>query len=148
MFLTFFVSLRAWLCFFLSGFAGLTEKIHQSTDGRDERTAFLFIAYLIMFLFSAIGIIATKNRGKKTKSLKPVVINGGVSGIIMSFYSLINLTLAGNLDSMVYYPIANGGSLILTVFISIAVFKEKCSKKYIIGFLSGFLSVILLSLGG
>lgn len=138
----------AIICFFLSGFAGLAEKIHQSTDGRNERTMFLFIAYLIMFLISVVGIIITKKNSKKAESLKSVTVNGGISGIIIGFYALINLTLAGNLDSMIYYPVANGGALILTVLMSVAVFKEKCTKRYIGGFIIGFLSIMLLSLGG
>jgi len=133
------------ILFFLSGFAGVLEKIHQSTDGREEKSMFLFVAYLIMFLVSTIGYFM-KKKGAQYEPLKPMVTYSAISGIIIGFYAFINLTLAGNLDSMIYYPVANGGAMLLTVLVSVAVFKEKCTKRHIIGFVIGFISILLLSL--
>lgn len=134
------------IVFILSGLAGLIEKIHQSTDGRGEKTMFLFVAYIIMFLISVFGLLFSKKQSGKANSLRSVALNGGISGIIIGFYAFINLTLAGNLDSMIYYPVANGGALLLTVLLSITIFHEKCTKRHIEGFIIGFLSIILLSL--
>lgn len=131
--------------FFLSGLAGVIEKIHQSTDGRQERSQFLFIAYLIMFLFSVAGRFTVAAKCKKTASSKNLTLTGIISGVIIGVYALTNLTLAGNLDSTVYYPVANGGALILTVIVSVAVFHEKCTKKQLAGIIIGLASVILLS---
>lgn len=130
--------------FFLSGFAGLVEKIHQSTPGKDEKAAFLFVAYLIMMLISATGKFFIRKE-KQKMSLKNTATTAVLCGFVTGFYALTNLTLAGNLDSTVYYPVANGGALILTVLVSIAIFKEKCTKKQIAGILTGLASVIMLS---
>lgn len=130
--------------FCLSGFAGLVEKIHQSTPGKDEKALFLFTAYLIMLLISAVGKLFIRGEKKKL-SVKNTIITAILCGFITGFYALTNLTLAGNLDSMVYYPVANGGALILTVFVSITVFREKCTKKQITGIITGLASVIMLS---
>ena len=140
---------RKWLLvvipvFFLSGFAGLVEKIHQSTPGRDERAVFLFVAYFIMLIISTVGRF-TIHGEKKKLSIKNVVITGVVCGIITGFYAFTNLTLAGKLDSVVYYPVANGGALILTILVSIVIFKEKCTKKQLAGIILGLSSVLMLS---
>ena len=132
--------------FFLSGFAGVIEKIHQSTDGRDEKAMFLLIAYFIMFLFSFAGKIISRPKAEKLASLKKTLITGIVSGLIIGVYAFINLTLAGKLNSMVYYPVANGGALILTVIVSATIFREKCSKKNIIGIIIGLTAVMMLSI--
>ena len=133
------------ILFFLSGFAGVLEKIHQSTDGREEKSMFLFVAYLIMFFVSVVGYFANrKNTG--AESLKPMMAYGGISGIVIGVYAFTNLTLAGGLNSMIYYPVANGGAMLFTVLISVAVFKEKCTKRHIVGFAIGFISILLLSL--
>ena len=143
---------RVWLpavtiVFFLSGFAGLIEKIHQSTPGKDEKAMFLFIAYFIMFLIStAGGFLFAKSGEKKKFSLKGIAVNGVICGFVTGIYALTNLTLAGELDSTVYYPVANGGALILTVIVSIAFFHEKCTKKQIVGIITGLVSVITLSI--
>ena len=138
--------LLAVLCFVLSGFAGLAEKIHQSTDGRNERTMFLFAAYLIMFIVSVVGYLILRKRNKEKVHSKPILISGGITGIIVALYGLTNLTLAGTLDSLIYYPVANGGALLFTVLISVTLFKEKCTKRHIWGFISGFAAILLLSL--
>lgn len=137
-------SILAVIVFFLSGFAGVLEKIHQSTDGREEKSMFLFIAYLIMFFVSAIGCFVKKRAG--SEPLKPMIAYGAVSGIVIGFYAFINLTLAGGLDSMIYYPVANGGAILLTVLISVAVFRETCTKRHIVGFVIGFISILFLGL--
>ena len=131
--------------FFLSGFAGVIEKIHQSTDGRNEKSQFLFIAYLIMFLISLCGKSVLAKNSKKTASAKNLALTGIISGIIIGVCAITNLTLAGNLDSTVYYPVANGGALILTLVVSVTVFHEKCTKKQLAGIITGLVSVLLLS---
>ncbi len=136
----------AGLCFLLSGMAGVFEKIHQSTNGREERRMFLFSAFTIMFLLSLIGWLSRKKHSRPPTSRRSVLLIGGISGLIVSLYSQINLTLAGNLDSLIYYPIANGGALLLTVLISAVVFRETLTGKRLAGFLIGLASIILLSL--
>lgn len=136
----------AIVAFLLSGMAGVMEKIHQSTNGKDEKTAFVFIACLFMLIFSSLGGLVThKNRGSAL-SRKPLLIFGLISGIVIGLYSLVNLTLAGNLDSMIYYPVANGGAMLLTVIISFTVFKEKTTMEKIIGTAIGLIGIIALSL--
>lgn len=131
--------------FFLSGMAGVIEKIHQSTDGRNEKAQFLCIAYLIMLVVSLCTRSATAHRAKKTVSAKRGLLIGAISGAIVGIYALTNLTLAGNLNTTVYYPVANGGALILTVVVSVAVFREKCTKKQLVGIIIGLISIIMLS---
>ncbi len=136
----------ALLCFLFSGLAGLSEKIHQSTDGRNERMMFLFIACVFMLAFSLIGMLFVKKTPEKKTNVKSILAHGGISGILVGIYAPINLTLAGSLDSLIYYPVANGGALLLTVIISVLVFREKCTKRRLLGFITGFLSILLLSL--
>ena len=59
---------------------------------------------------------------------------------------MVNLTLAGKLDSIIYYPIANGGAMILTVLVSVIVFREKFDRLRIIGTVVGILGILFLSL--
>lgn len=134
------------LCFILSGCAGLAEKIHQSTSGKDEKTMFLFTAYLIMFVVSAVLYFIFKGKKKEKTKSKAIIVSGGVSGIIVALYGLTNLTLAGTLDSLIYYPVANGGALLFTVLISVVLFKEKCTKRHIFGFAIGLIAILLLSI--
>ena len=135
----------AVLAFFLSGMAGVMEKIHQSTSAREERMPFVFIACAFMFAFSFVAKCVTHRKGEKKRvgSLLPLAI---VSGFVIGLYSTVNLILSGNLDSMIYYPIANGGAMLLTVLVSVIAFKEKFDKMRVIGTVMGLLGILFLSL--
>ena len=138
--------IMAGLCFLLSGMAGLIEKVHQSTDGREERRMFLFCAFTLMLLFSLAGTLTLRKSAAKSAPVKSAVLLGAASGAVASVYSQINLTLAGRLDSLIYFPVANGGALLLTVLISTAVFHETLSGRRLAGFFMGLCAIILLSL--
>ena len=132
-------------CFVFSGLAGLMEKIHQSTPGASERSVFLAIAYSMMLVISFFVFIATrKNNQQPIKNKNRFWIVGVLVGLITGAYGSVNLYLAGKLDSLIYYPVANGGALLLTVLLSVVVFREKPSVKKMIGFVLGLASVLLL----
>ena len=139
----------AVLCFVFSGMAGVMEKIHQSTDGKAERTAFVTIACLFMLIFSVCARLAcgkSDDTASGDVGVKRILTFGAISGAIIGCYSITNLTLAGNLDSMICYPISNGGALLLTVLVSRLFFKEALGLRRIIGVVIGLAGIILLGL--
>jgi len=50
------------------------------------------------------------------------------------------------MDSVVLYPIKNGGMLILSVVYSFAVFRERPSRDQLIGILLAIVSIVMLSI--
>lgn len=135
----------AAICLLLSGMAGLIEKVHQMSAARNERISFIFTAGVIMFILSLAGKLLLIRRAKAGISHKGIVL-GLVLGVIIFLYSRINLTLAGTLNSLIYYPVSNGGALILSVFVSAAIFREKLSVRKIFGAIIGLFAVVMLSI--
>ncbi len=135
----------AIFAFFLSGMAGVMEKIHQSTDANSEKMSFVFIACAFMFVFSFVALLITRKKEEGQTTL-PILGLSGASGVVIGLYSTVNLTLSGKLDSMIYYPIANGGAMLLTVLVSVIAFKERFDKLRIIGTIIGLLGILCLSL--
>ena len=135
----------AVLAFILSGMAGVMEKIHQSTEAQAERLPFVFVACAFMLVFSMLARRITQ-KGDKNFSSKSTALLAGLSGLVIGFYSTVNLILSGKLDSMIYYPIANGGAMLLTVLVSAIVFKEQFDKPRIIGTIIGLLGILCLSI--
>ena len=135
----------AAFAFVLSGMAGVMEKIHQSTGAKDERLQFVFAACAFMFVFSLAARWITRKSDHKAsaKSTKTLAM---LSGMVIGLYSTVNLILSGKLDSMIYYPIANGGAMLLTVLVSVIVFKERFDKPRIIGTVMGLLGILCLSI--
>ena len=135
----------AVLAFFLSGMAGVMEKIHQSTNAKEERMPFVCIACAFMLAFSLAAGRITRKKGKNEAKSKTVML-AVLSGLVIGLYSAINLMLAGKLDSMIYYPVANGGAMLLTVLVSVLFFKERFDKTRRIGTAIGLAGILCLSL--
>jgi len=138
----------AAIAFLLSGMAGLIEKIHQSTDGRSEKAEFVFVACLAMLLISALATLATrKERGTTNRQDGMQMLRlAAPTGIVIGIYSSVNLTLAGVLDSMIYYPLANGGAMLLTMLASCLLFRERFDRRRSIGMALGLVGVLCLSI--
>ena len=138
-------TMLAILAFVFSGMAGVMEKIHQSTEAKTEKLPFVFVACAVMFAFSIVLSLATRKKEEKV-SIRSTLSVAAVSGLVIGLYSTVNLTLSGNLDSMIYYPIANGGAMLLTVLVSVVIFKERFDKERIIGTIIGLLGILCLSI--
>jgi len=135
----------AIFAFVFSGMAGVMEKIHQSTEASAERLPFVFVACAFMFVFSMAARLILRKKNNKILTRSTVSL-AALSGLVLGLYSTVNLTLSGKLDSMIYYPIANGGAMLLTVLVSVIVFKERFDKLRIIGTVIGLLGILCLSI--
>ena len=148
------VSLR-WLLLSLGAFAttggiGVMQKLHQSTEFKGELNEFLVIAFGTATLLSALYLVlmAAKKQLKPAQQtvriqwlLLAIMVLSGVSGALCNQW---NLYLSGVMDSAVFFPLVNGGGLVLTTLAAVVIFKEKLSKQQWLGVIFGIASVIFL----
>lgn len=148
------VSLR-WLLLSLGAFAttggiGVMQKLHQSTQYKGELNEFLVIAFGTAALISIVYLVILAGK----KQLQPaqqtvkiqwvllaVMVLSGVSGALANQW---NLYLSGVMDSAVFFPLVNGGGLVLTTLAAVVLFREKLSKQQWLGVALGIASVIFL----
>ena len=91
--------------------------------------------------------IALSVRKKTEKgSARTALLLAACSGLVIGLYSTVNLILSGGLDSMIYYPIANGGAMLLTVLVSAIIFKERFDRLRMIGTAIGLFGILCLSI--
>ena len=67
-----------------------------------------------------------------------------LSGVCVAAQNKLSLYLAGVMDSAVFFPIVNGGGLVLMIVASLILFREKMQKRQWIGILLGIVSVVFL----
>ena len=151
----------AFLC---TGSIGVMQKWHQSSDFKSELNAFLIIAFAISFLYSAVmalilrmkkeapadvsdmgGVPAENKKSAWGAILLPLLIMV-VGGICVSLNNKLNLYLSGVMPSAVFFPLVNGGGLILTTISAFLLFRERLSLRQWIGLGAGFIAVLLLCL--
>lgn len=146
-----------WLSLCLIAFAatggiGVMQKVHQSSEHQNELNAFLIIAFFSSAILCAIFAVLLKRKGSRddaTRSknknqaliLIAIMIAGGAC---IAVNNKFNLYLSGVMDSAVFFPIVNGGGLVLTTLSAVLLFKERLSKKQWIGVVFGIASVVFL----
>lgn len=134
-----------------SGGVGIMQKVHQSSDHRNELTMFLIIAFICSFVFSGANLVISKIRKKENtvlfdKKTAPLLLAALFifGGIGIALNNLINLYLSGVVDSAVFFPVVNGGGLILITIASLVFFKEKLTVRQWIGMAFGIAATLLL----
>ena len=143
--------LYCMIAFVCSGLVGVLQKIHQSSIHKGELDVFLIIAFAVaaMTFILLSKLIKIENRDKRDKIpvFRGWLFWSGIVGVCIALCNRINLFLSGELNSAVFYPIVNGGNIILTGIISVFLFKENLGKKQIFGFCLGLVAVVLIGIG-
>ena len=137
------------IAFVFNGTIGVMQKVHQSSAHREELAVFLITAFLFSAVFSAVmipffrrreGGISVLEKGKGKKFL----IVGAVCGVFIAFCNQINMYLSGVMPSVIFFPVVNGGCMILTAFVGVLFLKERFSVKQWIGLVVGTAAIFLL----
>ena len=143
------------IAFAATGAIGIMQKVHQSSEYRSELNAFLIIAFVASAVLCALfayllkrresRLADAKEKGNKSKMqawfLLGIMIASGASVAVNNKF---NLYLSGVMDSAVFFPIVNGGGLVLATLAAVLLFKEKLSKKQWVGVVFGIASVVFL----
>ena len=139
--------------FAATGAIGIMQKVHQSSEYREELNAFLIIAFIASSVFCGILALGLKMREttetvadkqKKGKIFWLLLTIIFVNGVTVAANNKFNLYLSGVMDSAVFFPIVNGGGLVLTTLAAVLLFREKLTKKQWVGVVFGIASVVFL----
>lgn len=142
---------KTWFVFALltlvfSGMVGVFEKVHQSGPAKTDISSFLLIAFVMISLLNAITLLPVRRKEAEPANLKNGLLIAALTGLVVVFYSRINLTLAGALDTMLYYPVSNGGAVLLTLLVSVVIFREPLKRNHILCFICGTAAILLLGM--
>ena len=139
------------ITFAATGAIGVMQKAHQSSAHKGELNAFLITAFIASAAFCSVfavllkrreGGSADKKESNGRKWLIPSVMIA--SGVCVAANNKFNLYLSGVMDSAVFFPIVNGGGLVLTTLAAVLIFRERLSKKQWVGVAFGIASVVFL----
>lgn len=126
-----------------SGGLGLIQKTQQALPHSEEKSMFVLIAFIIAALVSFIFSVFSKKDEEtpKNKQFVVAILTGACFGIC----NLLNTTLAGKLDSALFFPIQNISVILLTIVFSYIITKERFTKKSAVTFLLGVAAMVLLN---
>ena len=134
---------------FLSwGLVGVCQQIHQNSPYATELDGLLLWTFLISTVIFAIICAAmpkkTAQTGYKIKSNATWIIL--VIGLFIGAINKINLYLSGAMNPVIFFPIVNGGVIVISSLASIFVFHEKLTRKQNLGLIIGVIAVLCLGM--
>lgn len=131
------------MSFLLIGGIGILQKIHQSSIHKNEISCFLAAAFFISMLLTAL---LAKKYGCSDNFNAKQLICAGLCGICTFIMHFLNLKLSGVLPSQLFFPLVNGSAMIISALVSVFFFKEKLTKKQLIGLIGGTVALTAICL--
>ena len=128
--------------FLTGGTIGIIQKVHQSSAHREEFYFFLASAFLVSAFIPFILSIKQKRRGEKEKISLKLLCIAAISGLCVFGQYAINTKLSGVLPSQLFFPVINGTNVVFGSVVAVVIFKEKMTKKQIVGMVGGMLALI------
>ena len=129
-----------------SGGLGIVQKIQQESAYAEQKSIFLLIAFILAAAISFIFSLFAKKQGDPPFRRGKLAVASCI-GVCFGCCNLLNTTLAGLLDSAIFFPTLNIGVILLSMICGVIFFKEKISKKELAVLILGGLSILLLNLG-
>ena len=142
------ISLK-WLLFSIismtgSGCTAILQKIHQHSQFACEFMELSILEFIVAtVVLSVLMLTAPKTSQYQGLSKKEASV-GVLNGIFLGLLNLLNLSLAGKLPAIILFPVYNIGSIILTGILCTIIYKEKNTKKEIIGFVIGLTAIMII----
>ncbi len=131
-----------FISFICTGLVGVLQKIHQTSEFKNELSGFLLISFILSFIYSLVS----SKKGYRTLNFKPKHwIFAVICGVCIYLNNVINLELSGILPAQVFFPLINGTTIVLNSLVSVFVFKEKINTTQAIGLIGGILTLIAIA---
>lgn len=139
------------LAMLFTGLVGILQKIHQSSSHSNELMYFLAVAFIVSTIYSGTALLIPGAKPEHCSiSLSPrkwVCWMALVCGIFIALANIINLYLSGVMESIIFFPTANGSNLLLMLLVSVVFLKERLGLLKWLGFAVGCAAIALLCFG-
>ena len=126
-----------------SGGLGIVQKIQQGSEYKGQTTSFILVAFVFCFL-SSLSLFLFLKKGP-TKVQGKNFAFGSLIGVFFATCNLLNTHLAGKLNSSVFFPAINIGSILFSLILGLIIYKEKPTKKDVLVLILALISILLVN---
>jgi drug/metabolite transporter (DMT)-like permease len=77
---------------------------------------------------------------------KKILICALLSGALSCLYNRLNVFISGSMDAIVFFPVFNGGVVLLSTVLSVMILTEKLSSKQLVGVVTGIIAIYLIGI--
>lgn len=140
------------LCALSSGISDFSQKLYI----REAAKANVSLFNLYTYIFAALTLLTIffflrakeKKNGIPTpakKILKPILHYIVIMAICLFLNAYFKTSAAGFLDSIILYPLNQGSAVILSLLMSVVLFKEKTTPKGVFGIVLSVVAMVLIN---
>ncbi len=131
--------------FLCTGFISVMQKVQQSSAYPDERGGFLLTSFAVALAINGLMLLASGRKAAKRPSRQSA--GGLLTGCCTGANHILNLYLSGVIPAVIFFPLVNGGGILLSALVGRLLFGEICSKRQYLGFVLGLAAILCISLG-
>ena len=131
--------------FLCTGFISVMQKVQQSSAYPDERGGFLLTSFAVALAINGLMLLASGRKAAKHPSRQSA--GGLLTGCCTGANHILNLYLSGVIPAVIFFPLVNGGGILLSALVGRLLFGEICSKRQYLGFVLGLAAILCISLG-
>lgn len=146
--------------FLFSALTGIVFRFHQSVDAVHTDEMMIFASMIVTVLLAvAGGSISLYERRKSMgadiegkaaaikaqKKTAAIILIAAACGVVSCIYNRLNIYLCGVMANSVFFPLFNGGNILLTTLAGCILFRERLHKLQIAGVFCGLTAILLVS---
>ena len=135
----------ALIAFLCGGSYSTVQKIYAATSLNFDVFSFVATTYITASLLSFVAYKIVSGKSKTDwKEKKSAIISGGFAGVFLGTFQCVNTYAASVISSIILYPTYTCSTNIVFAIIRMVFFKEKLSKKQILGAVLGLCSILFM----
>ena len=139
-------------CFFfflVGGFVGMFNIVFGRSAVKAEINGMMLTASIVSCaLFFIMGIVINKSKKLPMPTIKKeALIYILLSGISGCTYFRLNTALTPVIPSPIFFPVSNGGIVVISTLFGALLWKEKLSKMQLTGIIVGLIAIVTTGCG-
>lgn len=139
-----------WLVYVLLAFIGngmcsVSQKMQQDAFDGAYKNEFMILALAIVVILLGV-LVLTKERRDVKVSVKSGWHLALVCGVMNGIVNMFVMILSNIMPVSLMFPLISAGGIIITYIVSKCFYKEEFTKKQLVGFFIGVLSVVFLNI--
>lgn len=145
--MTFSSLILLFLCGISNGISDFSQKLFVKLSDDIPIATFNFYTYMFSWIIlSCCYYVFWSFSDKKTKTdIKPISVYILIMSVCLFLYSYFKTVAARYLPASQLYPLAQGGSLILSSIMSAVFFRERINIKCVVGIAMSFVALIIIN---
>ena len=133
------------LAFFGNGMCSTVQQMQQRKFGGEYKSEFM-IAALLMIVIMMVVLLMVFERKIFFKALRSGFVFPVISGAANGAVNLFVMLMLALVPASVMFPLISAGDIVVTSAISVLFYKEKLTKRQLVGILFGVAAIVFLNL--